>query len=253
MLNPTERFSTRVENYIKYRPDYPADVLDLLRADCGLTESAVVADVGSGTGILTRRLLPAAHHVYGVEPNREMRVAGEQLLKGYVNFTSVAATAEATKLPDQSVDLITAGQAFHWFDRLRARSEFKRILKPDGRVALIWNSRRTAATPFLRGYEQLLQDYATDYAQVDHTNIGAEEIAAFFAPNRPQLAVFENLQVFDFDGLRGRLLSSSYAPEPGHPNHEPMLEALRRLFDTHQTGGRVQFEYDTEISYGSLS
>ena len=251
MSDSTRRFSSRVENYVKYRPGYPPAVVDLLAAECGLHAGSVVADVGSGTGLLTELFLKHDARAYGVEPNREMREAGERRLRGYPTFTSVDGTAEATSLPDRSVDFVTAGQAFHWFDHARARVEFARVLRPGGWVVLVWNERR-GATPFLAAYEQLLHEYAVDYAAINHRQVGAEAIGAFFAPGSYTKATFENRQVFDFDGLAGRLLSSSYAPEPGHPRHVPMLGELRAIFAAHQRDGSVAFEYDTEVYYGRL-
>lgn len=253
MIDPTRRFSSRVENYVKYRPGYPPVIVDLLRSECGLREHAVIADVGSGTGILAELLLKSGYTVLGVEPNAEMRAAGDRLLESYPGFTSVAATAEQTSLPDHSVDAVTAGQAFHWFDQTRARAEFARIVRRGGWVVLIWNERRPDATPFLAAYEQLLQQYAPDYANVSHRQVDDSVIGPFFAPSGYKLRTFPNVQSFDFEGLTGRLLSSSYAPDAGHPNHEPMITALRTIFDTYQQNGRVAFEYDTQVYYGQLS
>ena len=168
MTDPTQRFSSRVDNYVKYRPSYPAAIIGLLATECGLTPDSIVADVGSVTGLLAELFLQAGNRVMGIEPNRDMREAGEQLLRGYDRFVSIAAAAEAITLPDHSVDCITAGQSFHWFDRERAGLEFARILKPQGWLVLIWNERRIDSTPFLRAYEQLLHTYSPDYAQVDH-------------------------------------------------------------------------------------
>ena len=253
MKDPILRFSSRAENYARHRPGYPSGVIETLTSQCGLANQSVVADIGSGTGILSELFLKNGNQVFGVEPNREMRQAGERLLKKYANFTSVDGTAEATTLPDRSVDFITAGQSFHWFDHNRARKEFARILNPGGCVALIWNERLTNTSPFLRAYEDLLQKYGTDYAAVDHRNVNAEAIAAFFAPQPFTLRKFESRQVFDFDGVRGRLLSSSYTPEPGHPTHQPMLEALRANFDTYQADGKVNFDYLTLLYFGHLA
>jgi SAM-dependent methyltransferase len=252
MRNAVIRFSSRVENYIRYRPGYPSGVMEMLTSECGLTDKSSVADIGSGTGILSELFLKNANRVFGVEPNRVMREAGERLLKNYANFTSVDGTAEATTLPDRSVDLITAGQAFHWFDRERARPEFARILKPDGWVVIIWNDRQTETSAFLREYEQLLQKCGTDYAAVDHRNVDAAALAAFFAPRPFTFREFANQQVLDFDGVQGRLLSSSYAPEPGQPNHQPMLNALRVIFNKYQTNGRVNFAYATQMYFGHI-
>ncbi len=253
MTDSTQRFSNRVENYIKYRPTYPAAVVDLLEAECGLTAQSVVADLGSGTGLLAELFLRHGNPVYGVEPNREMREAGERLLADYPRFWSIAGTAEATTLAEGSADFVTAGQAFHWFDRARARVECGRILGAEGWVVLIWNDRRVGTTPFLEAYERLLLTHGTDYETVNHTNVDADVLGAFFGPGGYRVATFENRQVFDFEGLKGRLLSSSYAPEAGQPGHAPMLAELRAIFEAHQTGGAVAFDYDTRVYYGHLS
>src|SRR5262245_39493585 len=253
MNDSTERFSSRVENYIKYRPGYPKDVIDTLSGECGLAADSIIADVGSGTGILTETFLRNGNAVYGIEPNDGMREAAERLLKDYPHFRSVAARAEETTLDDKSVDFITAGQAFHWFDRGKTRIEFVRILRPRGWVALLWNERVTTTTPFLVTLEQLLIDYSTDYEQVDHRRIDDEVIRHFFGSNQFRLKQFDNSQTFDYEGVKGRLLSSSYAPEEGHPNYEPMLAELERIFQAYQNEGRVVVEYVTQMYYGQLS
>jgi SAM-dependent methyltransferase len=252
-VDPTKRFSSRVDNYIRYRPGYPAEIMDLLRRDCGLHPGSVIADIGSGTGKLTELFLENGNQVFGVEPNREMREAGDRLLQRFLRFRSVAGTAEATGLPDRSVDLITAGQAFHWFDLEPCRLEFSRILKPGGRVAIIWNDRLVDRTTFLAAYEQLLHDFSTDYEQINHRRFNDGEAVRKFFGGAVQLKNFPNAQLFDFEGLKGRLMSSSYAPEPGQPRHDEMIETLKRIFETHQKDGRVVFEYETHVYYGQLS
>lgn len=253
MIDPTRRFSTRVENYVKYRPGYPKAILALLRNECKLTPASVIVDVGSGTGLSAGLFLANGNPVYGVEPNREMREAGEKLLAGSPRFTSVAATAEATTLPAAVADFIIAGQAFHWFDSAKARAEFVRILKPGGWVVLLWNERRVRDTLFMRNYERLLKTYSPDYAQVDHRRVDNAALSAFFGARGFRYAQFKNRQTFDFAGVQGRLLSSSYAPEADHPNHEPMLAELRRIFDAYQRQGVVSFNYDTQVYYGRLT
>jgi len=253
MIDPTQRFSSRVENYVKYRPGYPKTILALLRRDCGLSPASVIADIGSGTGLSSKLFLPNGNRVYGVEPNLEMREAGERLLAKYARFTSIAATAEATTLASASADFVVAGQAFHWFDIPATRAEFARILKPAGWIVLMWNERHVSDTIFLRNYERILKTYATDYAEVDHRRVDARTLHKFFGRQGFQFAHFDNAQKFDFEGLRGRLLSASYAPEPGHPNHAPMLTELRRVFDAYQSGGHVDFLYDTQVYYGHLT
>ena len=250
--NATSRFSDRVENYVRYRPGYPPEVLETLKAECGLVPSHVCADLASGTGIWTRDLLENGNPVFGVEPNAEMRKAGERLLAEFPKFTSVVGTAEATTLADQSVDFVTAAQAAHWFDRARARREFVRILKPGGWLVLLWNERITDSTPFLRDYEQLLLTYGTDYQDIRHERTTAE-VNQFFDPAPYQERVFEMRQEFDYAGLEGRLLSSSYAPGPEHPQHAAMLRELRRIFDERAADGRAAFEYKTRLYFGHLS
>lgn len=247
-LQPTQRFSDRVDNYVRFRPGYPPAVIQLLAQHCALAPYHVVADIGSGTGLLARLFLENGNRVAGVEPNAEMRTAAERLLAAYPGFTSVVGRAEATGLADAGVDFVAVGQAFHWFDRQAAGQEFVRILRPGGWIVLVWNSRQTHTTPFLASYEQLLRTYATDYVLVDHTNIGLADLQQVFGPDL-RLSCFENQQVFDYTGVEGRLLSSSYAPMPGQPSHREMLAELRRIFDAYQTDGQVQFRYTTEVYY----
>ena len=249
----TTRFSSRVQDYIKYRPTYPTELLRIMEQHCGFSAGSVVADLGSGTGILSELLLKNGNPVFGVEPNAEMRSAGERLLADYPQFKSIAATAEGTTLEDQSVDFITAGQAFHWFERNATRKEFARILKPVGWLVLVWNDRRLDTTPFLREYEALLHEYGTDYAAVRHQDLDLEQVRAFVGSESVGLTILDNTQLFDFDALRGRLLSSSYTPEAGHPSHEPMLKRLEEIFSERQVNGRVAFEYETKIYYSRLA
>lgn len=247
---PEERFSDRVANYIRYRPTYPAAVLDMLRRETGLGPQSVVADVGSGTGISAELFLRGGCTVQGVEPNKEMREAAEQLLARHANFRSVNGTAEATTLADQSVEFVTAAQAFHWFKPAPTRAEFTRILRPGGWVVLMWNERQLDTTPFLRAYEALLTKHGTDYAKVRHENINAQALGAFFTGGDYVTHRFPNEQRFDYEGLSGRLLSSSYVPAEGEPGNVPMMAELREIFERHQEGGRVCFAYDTRVYVG---
>jgi SAM-dependent methyltransferase len=244
-FNPTQRFSSRVSDYVKYRPGYPPQVVGWLSARCGLTPASVIADVGSGTGLLTKLFLDNGNRVYGVEPNTEMRLAGEHFLAACPNFISTNGAAEHTTLPSSSVDFVTAGQAFHWFDGAKASAEFRRILKPNGWVALIWNDRDTTSTPFLREYEKMLQTYSPDYGAVDHKNTDVNTLGIPL-----ERKDFANAQMFDFAALKGRLMSSSYAPQEGHPQHVPMLTELRHIFDAHNQNGVVGFKYTTQVFVG---
>ena len=253
MKKSIERFSGRVDDYVKYRPAYPDGVLKLLQSQCGLDRGTTVADIGSGTGIFTQMLLQTGCRAFGVEPNRQMRAAAESLLGDQPGFTSVDGTAEQTGLADHSVDLITAAQAFHWFDRERTKIEFRRIARPGARLAVLWNTRLTVETPFLVAYERLLTRCANDYRAVDHRNITIEAIADFFAPASFESASFRNSQRFNFQGLAGRLMSSSYAPSESEARHAEMMEQLRRIFSEHQSAGKVEFLYRTVVYFGFIS
>ena len=248
----TTRFSSRVDNYVRYRPGYPSEILDLLRHKCGLTPSAHIADVGFGTGLFTRLLLENGNSVAGIEPNAEMRQVGETFLANFPGLRAIQGTAEATTLTDHSVDFVTAAQAAHWFDRMGARREFQRILKPGGWVVLLWNERITHSTPFLVAYEKLLLQYGTDYAEVRHERT-TEIIGEFFTPSSYEVATFPMRQTFDLPALEGRVFSSSYTPQPGDANYEPLRHELDELFRRCHTDGQVAFEYWTRVFFGRLS
>lgn len=252
-VNATERFSDRVADYVRYRPDYPRALLDWLQDRLHVTNAWHVADIGAGTGISSRLFLDAGYRVTAVEPNAAMRAAMTEWLGGISAFRAVDGSADATGLPDGSVDLVTVAQAFHWFDRESTRREFRRILRPRGLAAIWWNSRRPGGTPFLEGYEALLQRHGTDYAEVAERHADDARMGAWFGAGLRGEAHFEHRQRMDFDALRGRLLSSSYAPRPGQPGHEPMMRALRDLFEATAVDGMVDMEYDTRIFAGEVT
>ncbi len=250
---PTERFSDRVDDYIKYRPHYSPDVVDVLRGECGLAPEHLVVDVGCGTGLLAKIFLENGNRVIGVEPNANMRQAGQRYLSPFEKFSMVAGSAEDTSLPGQCADFAIAGQAFHWFQPQATRREFVRILKTGGWAVLIWHDRDMESTPFLRAYEDFLLRYATDYTTVAHNKVahyGALE--RFFSPDPMRLIVQQTQQRFDLEGLRGRLLSSSYAPREG-PAAEAMLEELPSLVAEYAEAGLVTLDYFTRIYLGHLT
>ena len=226
-------------------------LLDCLRQHCGFSADWGIADVGSGTGLLAEVFLKHGNRVFGVEPNAEMRGAGETFLRKYPGFSSVAGSAEATGLDSGSIDLIAAGQAFHWFDRERTRQEFERILKPGGWIALVWNERLTN-TPFLAAYEEMVRRYSPEYEKVDHRQVTDEVVEEFFRPGAVRGFVLPNYQEFDLEGLQGRLLSSSYVPLEGEAGHGEMLERNEKIFREYEQHGRVRFEYDTKLYCGRL-
>jgi SAM-dependent methyltransferase len=247
-MRPTERFTHLVDNYARHRPGYPPAAIGLLEGRCGLREQSVVADLGSGTGILTELLLRTGAEVIGVEPNDAMRAAAESALSGYPRFRSVAGSAESTTLDAESIDLLVAAQAFHWFDVPRARLEALRVLRSGGWAALLWNERPAEATVFLAEYEALLLRYAAEYARITASRADPVAMQSFLGPTM-EVASFPNQQVLDFEGLTGRLLSSSYAPQAGHPQHEPIMAGLREIFERHQEGGRVVMPYRTLVYF----
>jgi len=250
-IAPTERFSSRVETYVRFRPSYPKGVIDVLRAECGLSAESIVADIASGTGLFTRLLLENGNRVFGVEPNVDMRRAGQEYLEGFPNFSSVNGAAESTTLSDHSMDLLTSAQAAHWFNRNEAVKEFQRILKPGHYLVLVFNDRQVKGSAFADDYEDLVVKYGTDYSEVQRLG-RIFEGDEFFAPFKCEKRVLPNYQDLDYPALEGRLLSSSYAPQRGDPACEPMLADLRRMFEKHQRGGLVRMEYDTNIYFGKL-
>jgi SAM-dependent methyltransferase len=250
-LHPHRRFSARVGNYARYRPTYPPALLELLEAEIGLSPAATVADVGSGTGIFTRLLLDYGCTVYAVEPNAEMRAVAAESLGATPRFHSVTGDAASTTLPAQSVEHVTAAQAFHWFDAPAARREFLRILRPHGTVVLLYNSWRGSKDPVTIAYDALLDRLALDRdAGPGKVRAGGEALAAFYGAGTFRQASLPNPHWYDWTSFRGRALSSSYAPLPSHPDHEPFLDALRAVFDRYAEHGRLRFPYLTRLYWG---
>ncbi|WP_371802175.1 class I SAM-dependent methyltransferase [Candidatus Lokiarchaeum ossiferum] len=249
--NPTKRFSNRVENYVKYRPDYPQEIIDELHDKLELSKESVIADIGSGTGKFTQLLVEKGYKVYGVEPNREMREAGEKYLHDYPNFSSIAGQAEATTLSDHSIDLITAAQAFHWFDLEKTKPELNRILKPNGHLAYIWNERDIEGSKFHQEYDAILNQYCPEYPQSNHRNRGSMEISLFIKDPIHFISSFT--QHFDYKSLEGRLFSSSYTPKPGNPDSIPLKKELKQVFKNNAVGGKIEFKYISHCFYGVMN
>jgi SAM-dependent methyltransferase len=250
---PKARFTERVADYVRYRPGYPVEVVRTLERELGIMPRKTrIVDVGSGTGISAKLFLQEGYDVTGVEPNDAMRRAGEELLSSWPRFRSIEGSAEATTLPDGCADLVVAAQAFHWFKVPLARFEMLRILDPKGAVALMWNDRKTETTPFLRGYDEAIRTFSIDYAEVSHQNLSEAEVTSFFGPVGCKIRTFAQHQDFDWGGLLGRALSSSYVPLKGQPGHDELVAALRALFDEHAQGAKVRFEYDTKLYFGPL-
>jgi SAM-dependent methyltransferase len=253
---PKRRFSSRVSYYVNHRPGYPADMLEYLKQAAGLNGDTIIGDIGSGTGLLAELFLQSGCVVYGVEPNPDMRAAGERCLRKYPRFHSIDGAAEETTLPNSSVDLITAGQAFHWFDVEAARREFIRILRPGGSVVLVWNSPRSDAGAFMRAY-RTMRDNVPDARDPAPTPTQANAPprlgkAHLFGSTGFESRSFANQQEFDWEGLKGRTLSESGAPLPDDPRYPAMIAELERAFAAHEEHGRVVFPYDTEVYWGRI-
>lgn len=253
LANPAERFTGRVENYRRFRPRYPAEIAAVLRRECGLDEDARIVDMAAGTGLLTEIFLEAGFAVTAVEPNAEMRAACSELARKYPKLRVMEGTAEATGLQDASANLITVAQAMHWFDLERTRGEFARVLKPGGWCAVIYNNRRLGGDRFHDGYEELLREFGVDYVAVKQQHVERKRLAEFFSPQEMRTEIFPNAQELTLEGLEGRLLSSSYMPQPGHPRFAEVMAATERLFTENEREGVVRIEYECVVEYGRLS
>jgi len=252
MTDSTQRFSDRVDAYVRFRPGYPVELAaDLLRIT-GCDSSAAIADFGSGTGIFTELLLQQGVAVYAVEPNQPMRTAAQARLGDNPRFHSIDASAERSGLQAASLDLVTAAQAFHWFNNDAARDEFRRILKPRGQIALVWN-RRDLSESFQQAYDQLLTEFAPEYGKVNHMDLKPEQIARFFADGAMQQLHYEYSQRLDFASLLGRLKSSSYCPNQDSPHYIPLVNELLALFDRHAKDGHIDFDYATQLFVGPVN
>jgi SAM-dependent methyltransferase len=251
MRDSTQRFGDRADAYDRYRPHYPAEILPFLEQETGLTRSAVIADIGSGTGISAEHFLANGNTVYCIEPNDAMRLKAENRFGGTPGFVSRKGRSDATGLPDGSVDMIITAQAFHWFDRGLARNEFLRIGRPGAWTVVMWIDRRIG-TPFETAYEQLLREHGTDYTSVNHKNISDVEMEEWYLPGKGVRHIIHTGQDLDYDALKGRLLSVSYVPGPGEKGFDEMIIALRHLFDDHRRDGKVRLGYDLRMFYGQL-
>jgi len=252
MSDSGERFTGRASDYVKYRPGYPPEIIGLLERDCGLTPKWRIADIGSGPGNLTKLFLKNGNPTYGIEPNEEMRLAGERMLTPFRWFRSVNATAEATTLGDGSVEMVTAGQSFHWFDVEKARTEFRRILRPGGWVVLVWNDRKKDGTSFMQHYERVLEAMAPEYRKSRQGKTPEDAVHRLFMPGTPKSAQFPTIVERTWEATMGYALSTSYVPKSGQPGHHQLMEALRDIFERHQANAKVKFLYDTRVFYGQL-
>ncbi|MBI1290120.1 methyltransferase domain-containing protein [bacterium] len=248
-LAPTIRFSNRVDDYRRFRPTYPAAVIDLLKSRVAPRPDAQVADVGSGTGIFARLLLESGYRVVAIEPNRDMAAVATSELASFPGFRLLHAPAEELPLDTASVDLITVAQAFHWFDPERVRVEFLRVLKPGGLVALVWNERRRESE-FDCTFDDLLHRKGTDYTAVNPRVTGRAKMDLFWHNEDRDFYVFPNSQSLDREAFHGRVASASYTPAPGSPEFPAFHAEVDRLFDRFQQDGFVEIRYDCEVYIG---
>jgi SAM-dependent methyltransferase len=251
-LRPTERFGDRVVDYNRYRPGYPAGIVPWVAAEIGFNADWRVADVGAGTGRLTGLFLMNGNCVVAVEPNAPMRRAAERNLLEYPKFHSLAGKAEATRLSSSSIDLITVGQAFHWFDPHATRREFARVLVPPGWVLLVWNRRLAAGSPFLDGYEAVLARHCPEYQRVTHRTDGNAGLDVLYGAGGYRTHTFPNRQRLNWEGLRGRALSSSYVPTSGRA-YEQFTRALTDLYAATAQDDGVEMVYVTELYLGRVA
>ena len=262
------RFTGRASFYAKHRPTYPDTVIAVLKKRAGWHAEATVADLGAGTGLSSELFLRHGNTVRGVEPNADMRAESMPLQSRFPQFQMLEGLAEQTGLQDASFDFVVAATAFHWFDAERCRAEFRRILKPEGRVVLLWNLHQSPQTPLLKAFEQLSTRYADDgrhrWGRERH-NIMSSADRLFIEPRNYVKRYLENNQRLDYEGFEGRFLSSSYVALPGdrrfgsaraEPSHQRsldrMIAELRDLFDRHAVDGSVEMKYQTAVYHGRL-
>jgi len=253
MRAPTERFSDRVADYVRYRPSYPKGVVDLIVARANISPESLIADIGCGTGIFATLLLETGASVVGIEPNEPMLQAAVSQLGSQSKFSTKHASAEQTGLADESIDAITAAQAFHWFDQPKARAEFRRILKPEGWVFLVWNERKSRGSKFSELYESALRDCSPEYALVGHRNTPDAEVLEWFENLTAEMATFSNAQAIDLEGFLGRAYSSSYVPAAGTREREAITERLTQVFYSCEVDGNIELKYETKVYLGQLS
>ena len=253
MQKPSDRFTQTVQDYVKINPFYLEDVLRFLVDECQLSKHRTIAGIGTGTGFVSRLLLEYGNVVYGVEANPLMRDTMIEEFRRYPSFSGVDGTAENTSLDNKSIDIIMAGTAFHWFDLEKTKAEFKRVLKPQGWVLLIWNVRNPFKTDFLIDYENYILKHGKDFRKGNENKTDDDLIQDFFRPFEAKVKSFTNIQQFNWEGLVGKLSSTSHCLKPDDANYEEMLRELRDLYEKHQLNGLVDFEYVTNMYYGHLN
>ena len=246
-------FSSKVNDYLASRPDYPPALFSTFVAEGVLQNLATIADIGSGTGLLTASLLVRGHQVFAVEPNAEMRFAADTLLNKHGQlYQSIDGTAENLPLPDASVDLITAAQAFHWFEIKAARHEFMRVLKPQGQVALIWND-RVLNHPLHLALNELLKKFGGAKLQALSAHEDRSQVPVFFASSPTKTWTFPHQQWLSEEGLQSLVFSRSYMPERHSDAGEEIKKTIKDITLKFAISGKVAVPYQTTAIIGALA
>lgn len=248
-----ERFSNKAEKYELYRPAYPEDSISKILELCNVipSDNVKIADIGSGTGKFTKLLLDKEFMVYAIEPNEQMRTIAENKFINYKNFNSINKTAESTGLEDNSISIITVAQAFHYFDLDKVKKEFKRILKSDGKVVLLWNFRLRESN-FIKEYENIIYNLHSSKVKPTHAqdNMTDKVFKDFF--ENYEIINISNSQEFDFESLWGRTLSNNHMPNENEPEYLQLYDDIKKLFNKYQKKGKVLFQYRTQIVVGDF-
>lgn len=253
-MKTADKFTDKAEGYAKYRPSYPLEYIEYLISGAGSKEDCMIADIGSGTGILSRQLLESERlfHVIGVEPNDDMRTIAEQILKPYSRFISVKATAEHTTINENSIDLVTVAQAFHWFDIEQFRLECQRILKQNAKVALVWNSRDGSSEINKESFD-ICQKYCPNFkgfsGGMEETSIAFQQ---FFKNGKYEYKYFRNDLPFTLIGFLGRYLSASFSPKKNDKEYNPFITALSNVFAKYSTNGEIVIPNITKSYLGEV-
>ena len=250
-MNNPDKFTNKVNDYVKFRPSYPKEFIDYLHITLGMSGESVVADVGAGTGILTKLISPISGTVFAVEPNKNMRTACIEYCEGLGNITCVDGSAENTKLKDNCLDFITVAQAFHWFDADKTKMEFKRILKPTGKVILVWNSRVPENEMHMEN-DEICRRLCPEFKGFSGSSKAEDErYISFFENSECERTIFKNDRVLTLDQFIGGSLSASYSPNVDDLQYDDFVGSLKNLFHKYSVNGKLLVPNNTR-SYAGL-